>query len=152
MHLPLGLQCLQTAPGMELHYFSSCLAAGAHLLVVDSEAVCEELRCLQRRLAPGAYQSLLDQFGVVYEWLGGGGGRPQFELVERTAARYAAALVCDGSKGLGLFETLRRCGGCWGSVVEPAVLAGVYWWWWSKVYGGSPASCACGFQQASALC
>jgi hypothetical protein len=66
-----------------------CLPPGARLLVVDSEAVQEELWALQLRLPAEAYASVLDQLGVVYEWVGGRpGAAPQSELVQLTAARW----------------------------------------------------------------
>ncbi|GAB4817623.1 hypothetical protein N2152v2_004669 [Parachlorella kessleri] len=71
---------------------------GARLVVVDSEAVQQEVWRLPARLAPQHFSSLLDQLGMVYEWQGSPhpASRPELGLVQHTTARLLCWCATSG--------------------------------------------------------
>lgn len=114
---PSALACLPAAlPACQRtgsHIAHPC--AGARVLVVETEAVQQELLALQAQLPSAAYSSVLDQLGVVFEWLGGtGAARPDWGLVQATAARWERCL--DGLDAGLCAKAGRRqcCAASWG--------------------------------------
>lgn len=87
------------------------------MLVVETEAVQQELLALQAQLPSAAYSSVLDQLGVVFEWLGGtGAARPDWSLVQATVARWERCLggLDAGLPAQGQGARCQRCAASWG--------------------------------------